>query len=78
MVEKRSEASLVKPRFNQHSLHFALPIILSSPSLGAFIWLKCRIQRRTEPKAFEPGQSRGKSNNSTQETRLRALLVSNR
>ncbi len=66
MVEKRSEASLVKPRFNQYSLHFALPIILSSPSLGALIRPLCSIQRHTGPKGLEPRHTRGKSNNSAQ------------
>ena len=66
MVEKRSEASLVKPRFNQHSLHFALPIILLSPSLGVLIRPLCSIQRHTGPKGFEPRHSCGKSNNSAQ------------
>ena len=66
MVEKRSETSLVKTRFNQHSLHFALPIIFSSPSLGALTWLMCGVRHGTEPKGFEPRRVRGKSNNSAQ------------
>ena len=66
MVEKRSEASLVKPRFNQNSLHFALPIIFSSPSLGALTRPMCIVRHGTVPKVFEPRNSRGKSNNSAQ------------
>ena len=66
MVEKRSEASLVKPRFNRNSLHFALPIIFSGPSLGALIRQLYDIRHGTVPKVIEPGHDRGKSNQSAQ------------
>jgi hypothetical protein len=63
MVEKRSEASLVKQSFNRNSLHFALPIIFLCPSLGSLTWPMCDIRQGTEPKVIEPGHARGKSNN---------------
>lgn len=76
MVEKRSETSLVKRSFNQHSLHFALPIIFSSPSLGALFRLHRDIQGRTVPKGFEPRHACGKSNNSIESTCWRTRFIS--
>jgi hypothetical protein len=66
MVEKRSEASLVKPRFNRNSLHFALPIIFLCPSLGVLTRPMCIVRHGTDPKVLEPRYSRGKSNNPAQ------------
>jgi hypothetical protein len=64
MVEKRSEASLVKARFNQYSLHFALPMMFFGPSLGALTLRMRAIPHGTGPKVFEPRYAGAQSNKS--------------
>ena len=78
MVEKRSETRSFKRRLRRLAFHSALANYILCPSLCSLTWLMCGVRHGTEPNAFEPRHSRGKSNNSTQESRLRALLVSYR
>lgn len=78
MAEKRSETQAIKPRLTRLAFHSALAIYILFPSLVSLTWLMCGIRHGPGPNVFEPRHDCGKSNNSTQETRLRTLLVPNR
>ena len=64
MVEKRSETRAIKQRLSRHAFRSALAIYILHPPLKTLTWLMCGVRHGTEPKVFEPGKSRGKSNDS--------------
>ena len=66
MVEKRSETRATKQRFSRLSFHSALPINILYSSLGSLTWQRWIVLHRTVLKGFQPGDIRGKSNNSPQ------------
>jgi len=77
MLEKRSETKATKQRYCEHSFHFALAIMNIGSFLEYLTIRMCTFRQASVIDVFEPGSSRGASNYSTHETRMKcAHMVS--